>query len=124
MIAASRERASSRCRRAAPWIAILICLGLCLGWHSGVAGLFEGTVAESVASDTQPVDEVPAVPATRHVQGQRDLRTQVRGPAIPGASGAVPSVSGRPDRRAAARGFQITPHAGLDRLILLSVSRI
>ncbi|MGV9776899.1 hypothetical protein [Streptosporangium sp. NPDC003464] len=124
MIADSGGRRSSRCRWAAPWIAVLICLGLCLGWHSDVLGLPAGTAAEVVAGDAPPADDVPAAPVTRHTQGKREPRTQLRGTATPGTWGAVPPAAGQPARGAMAGGSPATAQAEPDRLILLSISRI
>ncbi|MFI6796873.1 hypothetical protein [Streptosporangium canum] len=124
MIAGLRGCMPSRRRRAAPWVAILVCLGLLLGWHESAPRLPGGVAAEIVASEVQPVDEVPCTPVTRHTQGKRDPRTQARGPAMPGAWGAVPPANGRPTRRPAAGGSPVTPQAEVDRLILLSISRI
>ncbi|WP_093892060.1 hypothetical protein [Streptosporangium canum] len=124
MIAGLRGCMPSRRRRTARWVAILVCLGLFLGWHESVPRLPGGVAAEIVASEVQPVDEVPSTPVTRHIQGKRDPRTQARGPVMPGAWGAVPPVNGGPARRPAAGGSPATPQAEADRLTLLSISRI
>ncbi|MFD8530784.1 hypothetical protein ACFV0L_25510 [Streptosporangium canum] len=124
MIAGLRGCMPTRCRRAARWVAILVCLGLFLGWHESVPRLPGGVAAEIVASEVQPVDEVPSTPVTRHIQGKRDPRTQARGPVMPGAWGAVPPANRGPARRPAAGGSPATPQAEADRLTLLSISRI
>ncbi|GAA4227202.1 hypothetical protein FHR32_000199 [Streptosporangium album] len=124
MIAGLRGRASSRRRRAAPWIALLVCLGLCLGWHPEVVGVSGGSLAEVVVGDAQPADGPPAVSLVRHGQSRRDPRAQNRGAAIPGLPAVASPASGAPGRRADAGGFPALPQAQPDRLTLLSISRI
>ncbi|GHH64523.1 hypothetical protein GCM10017673_07330 [Streptosporangium violaceochromogenes] len=123
MIAGPRSGALSRRRGPAPWIVILLCVGLCLGWHPGGLGLpAERPCAEAVTSDPYPLDERPAVPLSHVAAGRRDTRAPAVTP--PRVVSADPVLAGRPVPGRCAGGFPVAPPAGAHRLILLGVSRI
>ncbi|MEV8632489.1 hypothetical protein AB0395_12605 [Streptosporangium sp. NPDC051023] len=125
MIAGSRGRALSRRRRTAPWIVLLVCLGLCLGWQSGDLGLAaERQCVERVAGDSHPVDETPAVPLSHDTVCRRDPRARAGVPVPPCADVADAPEEGRAGRKWADEVFPVAPPAGARRLILLGVSRI
>ncbi|WP_326824092.1 hypothetical protein OHA77_34025 [Streptosporangium sp. NBC_01639] len=124
MIAGPHGCASPRRRRAAPWLAVLVCLGLCLAWHPDVTGPSEGALVATVVSDGQPADEPPAEPVVRYGQSRRDPRAQARVSVIPRLSAVAQPAGGPPARSADAGELPAAPRAPADRLILLSVSRI
>ncbi|GAA3088055.1 hypothetical protein [Streptosporangium carneum] len=124
MIAGSRGRALSRCRWAVPWIVLVVCAGLCLGWHSGDLGLMvERQCVETLPGDPYPVDEKPAEPLSHDAGGRRDARVRTGVPASSCGALAGPRV-GRAGGRRAEELSLLAPPAGARRLILLGVSRI
>ncbi|MEV7006314.1 hypothetical protein [Streptosporangium sp. NPDC051022] len=125
MIAGSRGRALAR-RRMASWIALVVCLGLCLGWHPGDLGLVaaERQCVEMVTEDRHPVDEVPATPGCDDLGCRRASRARTGTPTLFRALTVDEPTGGTKGPEWAKEDFPVALPAGACRLILLGVSRI